>query len=166
MQKTIPQPWLDFFQKHAQELTSEQVQPFLDQVTSVQWPLVAELVDEHVLGHSAQNSDQDFSSLAPADFIGLETSQADQSAVLAGECLIQNGQVGVVIVAGGQGSRLGFNGPKGVYPIGAVTGSSLFYFHARKVLSVSRKYGKPLPLLIMTSPENDPATRAHFESHK
>ena len=166
MQKTIPQPWLDFFQKHAQELTSEQVQPFLDQVTSVQWPLVAELVDEHVLGHSAQNSDQDFSSLAPADFIGLETSQADQSAVLAGECLIQNGQVGVVIVAGGQGSRLGFNGPKGVYPIGAVTGSSLFYFHARKVLSVSRKYGKPVPLLIMTSPENDPATRAHFESHK
>lgn len=165
MQKTNPQLWLDFFQKHAQELTNEQVQPFMDQVGSVHWPLVAELVDEHVLGHSTHHSCHDISSISPADFIGLKASQADQSAVLAGEILIQNGHVGVVIVAGGQGSRLGFNGPKGVFPIGAITGSSLFYFHTRKVLAISRKYGRPVPLLIMTSPENDAATRAHFEAN-
>ena len=165
MQKTNPQLWLDFFQKLAQELTNEQVQPFMDQVASVHWPLVAELVDEHVLGHSTHHSGHDISSISPADFIGLKASQADRTAALAGEKLIQDGHVGVVIVAGGQGSRLGFNGPKGVFPIGAVTGSSLFYFHTRKILAISRKYSRPVPLLIMTSPENDAATRAHFEAN-
>lgn len=170
MQKTNPQPWLDLFQNHAKSLSDQQAKAFQEQVVSVNWTLVADLVDEHVLAHSSSDSGLDTACLAPASFVALPVTKADfeanQKAALKGEKLLEDGQVGVVIVAGGQGSRLGFNGPKGVFPIGAVTGSSLFYFHARKVLSIGRKYGKPVPLLIMTSPENDAATRAHFEGNK
>ncbi|MFM7129635.1 MAG: UTP--glucose-1-phosphate uridylyltransferase, partial [bacterium] len=55
--------------------------------------------------------------------------------------------------------------PKGTYPIGAISGSGLFYFHARKVVALSRRYGHSVPLLVMTSPENDEATRIYFEEH-
>ena len=71
----------------------------------------------------------------------------------------------VLLVAGGQGSRLGFEGPKGAYPIGPVTDKPLFYFHARKVLAKARKYGKPVPFYIMTSEANYAATLACFKEN-
>ena len=49
----------------------------------------------------------------------------------AGEAELRAGRVGAIVVAGGQGSRLGFDGPKGCYPVGPVTGAPLFRFHAR-----------------------------------
>ncbi len=73
------------------------------------------------------------------------------------------GEVGVVIVAGGSGTRLGFEGPKGTYGIGSVSGASLFQIHAEKIVAMGRRHGKPLPLYIMTSPENHAATARFFE---
>lgn len=75
------------------------------------------------------------------------------------------GEVGVVIVAGGSGTRLGFEGPKGTYGIGSVSGASLFQIHAEKIVAMGRRHGKPLPLYIMTSPENHAATARFFEEH-
>ena len=72
------------------------------------------------------------------------------------------GEVGVVLVAGGQGTRLGFDGPKGTYPIGPVSGASLFQIHCEKILALSRRHGKPIPLYVMTSPENHGATGRFF----
>ena len=71
----------------------------------------------------------------------------------------------MVLVAGGQGTRLGHDGPKGTFPIGPVSRKSLFQIHAEKVLAAGRRYGKPLPLYVMTSPENDEATQRHFADH-
>lgn len=65
---------------------------------------------------------------------------------------LRRGEVGAVLVAGGQGTRLGFNGPKGMYPIGPVSGDSLFKIFCQKVLSVGRRHGHAIPLYIMTSP--------------
>ncbi len=73
------------------------------------------------------------------------------------------GRVGVLLVAGGQGSRLGLDGPKGCLPIGPVSGATLYSVHARKVLALERRYGAPIPLYIMTSEANDAATRRCFE---
>ena len=86
-------------------------------------------------------------------------------ATLRGESALRAGQVGVLLVAGGQGSRLGFEGPKGAYPIGPVSQAVLFYFHARKVLALSRAYDRTVPFYIMTSESNDAATRACFAEH-
>ncbi len=96
----------------------------------------------------------------------LELDGSDQvAAIRAGEEELRAGNVGVLLVAGGQGSRLGYDGPKGAYSIGPVTNASLFYFHSRKILGLSRKYGVRIPFYIMTSDVNDAATKAHFEEH-
>lgn len=89
-----------------------------------------------------------------------------KKAVAAGERELSAGHVGVLLVAGGQGSRLGFDGPKGAYSIGPVTGASLFYFHARKVLAMSIRYATRIPFYVMTSAANYDATVQHFEENE
>ncbi len=89
-----------------------------------------------------------------------------KKAVAAGERELAAGHVGVLLVAGGQGSRLGFDGPKGAYSIGPVTGASLFYFHARKVLAMSIRYATRIPFYVMTSAANYDATVQHFEENE
>ena len=91
--------------------------------------------------------------------------KAQAAAFAAGAKELAAGRVAVLLVAGGQGSRLGFEGPKGAYPIGPVTDKPLFYFHARKVLAKARKYGKPVPFYIMTSEANYAATLACFKEN-
>ena len=75
------------------------------------------------------------------------------------------GEVGVILVAGGSGTRLGYEGPKGTFPIGPVSSASLFQIHVEKIVALGRRYGRTIPLYIMTSPENHEATIAFFESH-
>ena len=50
-----------------------------------------------------------------------------------GEDALAAGEVGVILVAGGSGTRLGFDGPKGTFPIGPVSSASLFQIHAEKI---------------------------------
>ncbi len=82
-----------------------------------------------------------------------------------GEKALAAGEVAVVIVAGGSGTRLGFDGPKGTYPIAPVSAASLFQIHAEKVVALSRRHGRMIPLYIMTSPENYGVTARFFEEH-
>jgi UDP-N-acetylglucosamine/UDP-N-acetylgalactosamine diphosphorylase len=81
-----------------------------------------------------------------------------------GETALRNGEVAVLLVAGGQGSRLGFEKPKGMFPIGPASNKTLFQIHAEKVLALGKKYGKSLPFLIMTSPATHDDTVKYFES--
>ena len=106
--------------------------------------------------------------IEPSPVIELaEIEQRDKSEGLSelGGDAIGKGSVGVVLVAGGQGSRLGFDGPKGAYSVGPVSGASLFEIHARKVLALQEKYGADIPFYIMTSQLNDAPTRAFFAEH-
>ncbi len=82
-----------------------------------------------------------------------------------GEKALAAGEVAVVIVAGGSGTRLGFDGPKGTYPIAPVSAASLFQIHAEKVVALSRRHGRMIPLYIMTSPENHEVTARFFEEN-
>ncbi len=69
-----------------------------------------------------------------------------------GDEALAAGEIGVLLVAGGQGSRLGFDHPKGMYPIGPVSGASLLQIHFEKVLATARRYGTSVPIYMMTSP--------------
>ena len=73
-------------------------------------------------------------------------------AVKAGTEALRMGKVACALVAGGQGTRLGFPHPKGMYPIGPVSGATLFQFHFEKVLAITQRYGHRVPYCIMTSP--------------
>ncbi|MGE0608361.1 MAG: UTP--glucose-1-phosphate uridylyltransferase [Pirellulales bacterium] len=83
----------------------------------------------------------------------------------AGEAALKAGQVAVVLVAGGQGTRLGFDHPKGMYSLGPVSGHSLFQILLEKVLAVSRRYQQPVPLVVMTSPATHEETAGYLREH-
>jgi UDP-N-acetylglucosamine/UDP-N-acetylgalactosamine diphosphorylase len=83
-----------------------------------------------------------------------------------GEILLGKGQVAAFLVAGGQGSRLGFDGPKGMFDIGLPSHKSLFQLQAERLLNLSAQVGHPIPWCIMTSPLNHEATVNFFTEHK
>lgn len=72
-------------------------------------------------------------------------------------------EVAYLVVAGGQGTRLGFDQPKGMFPIGPLSRKSLFQLHAEKILALRRGFGVRIPFLVMTSPATDAATRTYFK---
>ncbi len=101
--------------------------------------------------------------LVPADEVmrGLYAE-----AVKTGEAMLRAGRVCCLTVAGGQGTRLGYDGPKGTYPIGPVSGKSLFAYFAESILRAGRKYGRPISWYIMTSLLNCDATVKFFETNR
>ncbi len=82
-----------------------------------------------------------------------------------GEALLAAGRVAALVVAGGQGTRLGFDGPKGLFPIGPVTGRTLFEIQAQRLRRLRARYGAPVPWYVMTSPATDGETRTFFQEH-
>jgi UDP-N-acetylglucosamine/UDP-N-acetylgalactosamine diphosphorylase len=79
--------------------------------------------------------------------------------------LLREGKVGAFLVAGGQGTRLGYDGPKGEYPVTPVRNKPLFHVFAEQLLAHSRDAGRIIPWYIMTSDVNDAPTRAFFHQH-
>ena len=105
------------------------------------------------------------SSKGKAPKVAVLKGAALKKAIAAGEKELKAGRVAALLVAGGQGSRLGYDGPKGCYSIGPVTGAPLFYFHARKILARSIRYGAAIPFYVMTSEANNAATVQCFEEN-
>jgi UDP-N-acetylglucosamine/UDP-N-acetylgalactosamine diphosphorylase len=105
-----------------------------------------------------------FDRIAPIPVLPPDTDNPELRRL--GEEALRRGEVAVLVVAGGQGSRLGFEHPKGMFPVGPVSEKSLFQVHAEKVLALRRRYGKAVPFLVMTSPTNQVETRAFFEEHR
>ena len=83
-----------------------------------------------------------------------------------GKKAIKEGELAVVTMAGGQGTRLGHNGPKGKYDIGLDSHKSLFELLSDGIKEEAKKYGVTIPWFIMTSRENNKATIEFFEKHK
>ena len=82
-----------------------------------------------------------------------------------GEALLSEGKVAAFLVAGGQGTRLGYDGPKGEFPVSPVRRKPLFQVFAEQIRAYSRDFGRVVPWYIMTSETNDAATRAFFDEH-
>lgn len=88
-----------------------------------------------------------------------------EAARKAGEEALRSGKVAAIIVAGGQGTRLGFDKPKGMFPVGPVSGRTLFQFFADTLIAICQKYQTRVPLYVMTSDATDDATRQYFEDN-
>jgi UDP-N-acetylglucosamine/UDP-N-acetylgalactosamine diphosphorylase len=108
--------------------------------------------------------------LAPAPYEQRPEHGGDASAweraKRAGEEALRAGRVAAFTVAGGQGTRLGYDGPKGTFRITPLKQKPLFQVFAEKVVAAGRRYGKPLPWFIMTSHANHAATEAFFVEHQ
>jgi UDP-N-acetylglucosamine/UDP-N-acetylgalactosamine diphosphorylase len=79
--------------------------------------------------------------------------------------LLRAGQVAAFLVAGGQGTRLGYDGPKGEYPVTPIRNKPLFQTFAEQLLARSKISGRSIPWYVMTSDVNDAPTRAYFAKH-
>lgn len=79
--------------------------------------------------------------------------------------LLSEGKVAAVLLAGGQGSRLGFNKPKGMFDIGVTRELSIFEQQMSNIKEVTARTGRHFLLLVMTSIENHDDTVKFFEEH-
>jgi len=93
-----------------------------------------------------------------------EHTRREEARVL-GESIIGRNKISVLIVAGGHGSRLGFDGPKGMFPISPVKNKSLFQLFAESVRALSLRYKAVVPLLIMMDTEILPEAKDFFKTN-
>jgi UDP-N-acetylglucosamine/UDP-N-acetylgalactosamine diphosphorylase len=108
--------------------------------------------------------------LQPADCVCVDPDQVCGSVSLIdvaplrarGEAMLADGRVAAFTVAGGQGTRLGWNGPKGTFPATPVTGKPLFRLFAEQIMAAQRQWGRTIRWYLMTSETNDAETRAFF----
>jgi UDP-N-acetylglucosamine/UDP-N-acetylgalactosamine diphosphorylase len=101
----------------------------------------------------------------PPTLVELTDRAVRTEALSRGQALLAEGKVACLTVAGGQGSRLGWDGPKGTFPSGPITGDSLFAQFAGQIERETSRYGQTVPWCIMTSPLNHGSTVAFFEEH-
>lgn len=152
------------------ELSPDQQRSLTRQIEGLDLPLVGRLAREKSQPAAAGDDSKARAERAqpPAELIRQPRTPADQAAWdearAAGEKLLAAGRVGAVIVAGGQGSRLGFDKPKGMFPIGPVSDRTLFQVFCEQLVALGRKYGKPIPYFVMTSDATHDDTVAFFES--
>jgi len=100
------------------------------------------------------------------------TATADEDALASleeartlGMKAVSDGEVAALLLAGGQGTRLGYDGPKGMYDIGLPSEKTLFQFMAeriRKLGQLSGRGDRAVPFYVMTSPLNHEATTEYF----
>jgi UDP-N-acetylglucosamine/UDP-N-acetylgalactosamine diphosphorylase len=139
----------------------------LDQIESQDWPALAELVETHVKKQPELHLP---SRIEPAECFPAAPSGEDKwkaaEARKFGEHLIKLGRVAAFVVAGGQGTRLGWDAPKGTFPATPISGKPLFQLFAESIMKTQRKYNAAVPWYVMTSPQNDAPTRAFFKEHR
>jgi UDP-N-acetylglucosamine/UDP-N-acetylgalactosamine diphosphorylase len=146
------------------DLSEDERRTLAEQIRGVDFETVGRLF------HSGQ-LDHDWAALArrasgpPAARLAGEPPFPRDDARRRGERALREGRIGVVLVAGGQGTRLGFNHPKGLYEIGPVSRASLFQILLEKALAASRRFGAPIPLYLMTSPATHDETIAYLAQH-
>jgi len=152
--------------RHYHGLSPEKKKSFLRDLHGLDLKLVFDL---HKKFSAKSGIGRPFQDICPAPIINIPKTPpeigAREEANRLGERLIRGNQVAIVIVAGGQGSRLGFEGPKGKFPITPVKKKSLFQLLAEAAKAISLRYEALIPLLIMTSRENRQETQQFFEFH-
>jgi UDP-N-acetylglucosamine/UDP-N-acetylgalactosamine diphosphorylase len=158
----------DHLLRFAHELDEPRQQQLAVQIAAVDLPQIAKLFAQGAGTH-------DWSALSrratPATSVRLvdrsrdPKRSADRARKLGVEAL-RGGKIGVLLVAGGQGSRLGFEHPKGLYPIGPVSRASLLQIHFEKVLAAARRYGSAVPMYMMTSPVTHDEQVDFLEQHR
>lgn len=144
-------------------LSSSERAGLLDSLSQVDFALMDTLIKSWVLHEPAP---EHFSRIEPVNVIPPVDENSDRTALDAGEQALRDGRVATFVVAGGQGTRLGFDSPKGAYPIGPITGKSLFHYHAEKIHNLQRRYETVIPWYVMVSPTNDGQTRDYFRQEQ
>ena len=133
----------------------------LDQIEGIDFVALDRLIDRYIRNPIEPPT---LDGLEPAPAYPPEPQNADHYRSV-GRDLIRAGKVAAFCVAGGQATRLGWNGPKGTFPATVVTGKPLFRVLAEQVTATRDRYGTVIPFYVMTSPLNDAVTRAFMQDN-
>jgi len=174
----IPDALRETIQKYQQEhllenwdqLEHDSRQQLLHSVQEIDFPNVARLIDRAINNSAANNSLSITQRISPLQQVvrlpqNESEKEALQQAKQQGQAILDAGKVGAILVAGGQGSRLGFPHPKGMYPIGPVTDRSLFQIFFEQLVSLSNRHNVSIPYFIMTSDATHDETEQFFTEH-
>ncbi len=152
---------------HYRSLSFHQRQAFLGSNGALDFHLAFQLYHKFCESNSGAI---DPATVSPPDVIPIPKDSGQNADELAarsqGESLLRGQKAAVLIVAGGQGSRLGFDGPKGTFPLSPVAGKTLFQLLAEQVRALSNRYSATIPLMIMTSSDNHKDTIDFFKQKK
>lgn len=144
------------------ELTENQKSDLLNQIFKIDFEEILDLYEKSKL--EVLNSTE---NIEPLNYTIKDLLSASQKKQLfsIGVKAIRAGKVGVITLAGGQGSRLGFNGPKGTFCLDIKPKKSLFEILCDYLKYYSLKYKVNIPWYIMTSTDNYFDTISFFEQN-
>ena len=147
---------LDFYD----ELNSEEKQLLLDQILATNFEQIKTLYE-----NSFKDEKIESSRISPIDYIAsYDLDERNKHFYITlGENIIKKGELAVITLAGGQGTRLGYKGPKGCYELETNPKKSLFEYLCDKLKYIKEKYGVYLNWYIMTNINNDAQTKEFFE---
>jgi UDP-N-acetylglucosamine/UDP-N-acetylgalactosamine diphosphorylase len=149
------------------ELSVLEKNNLLDQIKKIDFDFISNIIPETVL---KKETPAKFENIEQVSFLSAKPENDKQKlyyqkAKDTGAKLLHDGRVAALTVAGGQGSRLGFNGPKGSLAVTPVKKKSLFQYFAEFLIRAAEKFGHDIFWYIMTSEVNDYETRAFFSKH-
>lgn len=137
-------------------------QRLTQQVEMLDLPLLKSLVQRSDLEHDWSAIAGRAKSPTAIRYDSSDNRFSRQEARDRGELALRSGNVAAVLVAGGQGTRLGFPHPKGMFPIGPISHRTLFQVLADQLRAVQRAYGPNIPLFLMTSPATHDETLCYL----
>lgn len=151
------------------ELADEQRDALQAELNGIDFDLIERLTNDWRSRGDDDDAPAESSVEPPESVADLPRTDADRAernrAKQIGEELLAAGKVGAVLVAGGQGTRLGFDAPKGMFPIGPVTDRTLFQLFAEQLQARSRPAGATIPYYVMTSAATHAETVEFFEAN-
>ena len=147
---------------HYDTLDDKKKEELLKEIQEIDFELVNELYN-NTKEKKINNSDK-ITPISYLDKFKLNDKYKYYEAI--GKKAIKEGKLAAVTMAGGQGTRLGHNGPKGTYDIGLDSHKSLFELLSDNLKEEGKKYDVIIPWFIMTSRENNKDTVEFFEKHK
>lgn len=145
--------------RYYDELSEEQRAKFLAQFDLIDFRLLKQLEEES--SEELEGIIEPLPGAMKIDQIEAEKEELREIGLKA----LRGYEVGCVLLAGGQGTRLGSDNPKGMYDIGLTRPLYIFEMQIQNLLQVVKETGVWVPLFIMTSVKNDKVTRAFFEEH-
>ena len=148
-----------------EELDIEEKEKLINQILEIDFDKILTLYKNSYI---SKNFEVDMNKISPINHVEKDLLNSDKIIKYKNiaKKVIEKNQVAVVTMAGGQGSRLGFKGPKGTYEL-KINGKriSLYEILCKDLKRTNIKYGITLNWYIMTSTENDKATEEYFEKH-
>ncbi|MBI1976131.1 MAG: UTP--glucose-1-phosphate uridylyltransferase, partial [Candidatus Omnitrophica bacterium] len=150
------------------DLTTEEKKEFLRQLEVIDIEEVEELYQRFIArGEEGARVEVQSKTLSVPEVYDLTQGPTQDNLAVQriGEEAFRKGNVAYATLAGGSGSRLGYEHPKILFPASQVMSWSLAKMTAQKIRALSEKYGKPVPWLIMTSDVTHEETVEFFSRH-